>query len=292
MFFDEEMLLDLRFNVLNDYVDKFVITEATYTHNGDAKNLNFDINKFPKFKDKIEYIVVNEPPPTLLKINSQDSEDTRGEKLILNGMKRDYFQREELQRGFKNADPEDLIIISDLDEIPNLENLDIKKIKNKIICFKQKMFYYKFNLLYESIPWFGTRVCKKKNLISPQWLRDTKHKKYPIWRLDVLFSKYKYQDIYHVENGGWHFTNIKSPKNLYTKLSKFAHHYEFEISGLDLKDVEKMIKEKKVVYDHSVDQRGYKWSANTKLKTLDLSEMPKYLEKNYAKYIDWLDLPE
>ena len=292
MFFDEEMLLDLRFNVLNDYVDKFVITEATYTHNGDAKKLNFDINKFPKFKDKIEYIVVNEPPPTLLKINSQDSEDTRGEKLILNGMKRDYFQREELQRGFKNADPEDLIIISDLDEIPNLENLDIKKIKNKIICFKQKMFYYKFNLLYESIPWFGTRVCKKKNLISPQWLRDTKHKKYPLWRLDVLFSKYKYQDIYHVENGGWHFTNIKSPKNLYTKLSKFAHHYEFEISGLDLKDVEKMIKEKKVVYDHSVDQRGYKWSANTKLKTLDLSEMPKYLEKNYAKYIDWLDLPK
>ena len=292
MFFDEEMLLDLRFNVLNDYVDKFVITEATYTHNGDAKKLNFDINKFPKFKDKIEYIVVNKPPPTLLKINSQDSEDTRGEKLILNGMKRDYFQREELQRGFKNADPEDLIIISDLDEIPNLENLDIKKIKNKIICFKQKMFYYKFNLLYESIPWFGTRVCKKKNLISPQWLRDTKHKKYPIWRLDVLFSKYKYQDIYHVENGGWHFTNVKSPKDLYTKLSKFAHHYEFEISGLDLKDVEKMIKEKKVVYDHSVDQRGYKWSANTKLKTLDLSEMPKYLEKNYAKYIDWLDLPE
>ena len=56
IFFDGEMLLDLRFNVLNDYVDKFVITEATYTHNGDAKNLNFDINKFPKFKDKIAEI--------------------------------------------------------------------------------------------------------------------------------------------------------------------------------------------------------------------------------------------
>ena len=98
--------------------------------------------------------------------------------------------------------------------------------------------------------------------------------------------------MYHAENGGWNFTNVNSPKDLYTQLSKFAHYYEFEISGLDLKDVEKMIKEKKVVYDHSVDQRGYKWSANTKLKTLDLSEMPKYLEKNYAKYIDWLDLPE
>ena len=70
MYFDEEMLVDLRFNILNKYVDKFVITEATYTHNGDSKKLNFDINKFPNFKNKIEYIVVSEPPPGLLKINS------------------------------------------------------------------------------------------------------------------------------------------------------------------------------------------------------------------------------
>jgi len=290
MFFDEEMLVDLRFNILDKYVDKFIITEATYTHNGDSKKLNFDINKFPNFKDKIEYIVVSEPPPELLKINSHDSENVRGEKLILNGMKRDYFQREELKKGFENADPEDLIIISDLDEIPNLENIDIKKIENKIICFKQKMFYYKFNLFYEVIPWFGSRVCRKKNLISPQWLRDTKHKIYPLWRLDILLSKHKYHDIYHVENGGWHFTNIKSPKDLFAKLSKFAHHYEFETSGLTIKDVEKMIEEKKVVYDHSIDQRGYKWSGNTKLKTLDLSKMPRYLEKNFSKYSKWLDL--
>ncbi|MDC0248080.1 hypothetical protein OAK00_02890 [Pelagibacteraceae bacterium] len=290
MFFDEEMLLDLRFNVLNKYVDKFVITEATYAHNGDPKRLNFDINKFSKFKDKIEYIIVDKPPPTLLKINSDDNKDVKGEKLILNGMKRDYFQREELQNGFKNADPDDLIIISDLDEIPNLENVDIKKIKNKIICFKQKMFYYKFNLLYESIPWFGTRVCRKKNLISPQWLRDTKHKIYPWWRLDTLFSKHKYHDIFHVENGGWHFTSIKSPKEIHKKLSKFAHHYEFETSGLQINDLEEMVKEKKVVYDHSVDQRGYKWSASTKLKSLPLKDMPKYISENFEKYRNWLDI--
>tara|TARA_B100000427_G_scaffold325758_1_gene333187 strand:+ start:357 stop:1229 length:873 start_codon:yes stop_codon:yes gene_type:complete len=290
MYFDEEMLLDLRFNILNDYVDKFVITEATYAHNGDKKKLNFNISKFPNFKDKIEYIVVNEPPPTLLKINSDDSEGARAEKLILNGMKRDYFQREKLQKGFENADPEDLILISDLDEIPNLENIEIKKIDNKIICFKQNMFYYKFNLLYESIPWFGTRACKKKNLISPQWLRDTKHKIYPWWRIDIIFSKHKYHDIYHVKDGGWHFTNIKSPKDLFNKLSKFAHHYEFEASGLSIKDVEKMIEEKKVVYDHSIDQRGYKWAGNTKLKSLALSKMPTYLEKNYLKYGEWLDI--
>jgi beta-1,4-mannosyl-glycoprotein beta-1,4-N-acetylglucosaminyltransferase len=171
-----------------------------------------------------------------------------------------------------------------------LENINFKNIKNRLIFFEQKMFYYKFNLFYEAIPWFGSRVCRKKNLISPQWLRDTKHKIYPLWRLDILLSKHKYHDIYQVENGGWHFTNIKSPKDLFAKLSKFAHHYEFETSGLTIKDVEKMIEEKKVVYDHSIDQRGYKWSGNTKLKTLDLSKMPSYLEKNFSKYSKWLDL--
>ena len=65
MFFDEDMLLDLRLNIMDKYVDKFIITEATYMHNGSKKKLNFDINKFKKFKDKITYIVVDEPPPNL-----------------------------------------------------------------------------------------------------------------------------------------------------------------------------------------------------------------------------------
>ena len=200
MFFDEEMLLDLRLNVLNNHVDKFIISEATYTHSGDSKKLNFDINKFSKFKDKIEYLVVNEPPPTLIKLNKGESKATREEKLILNGMTRDIYQRQKIHEGLHNVDPEDLVMISDLDEIPNLETADIKKIKNRIICFKQKMFYYKFNLFYDQVPWFGSRACKKKNFISPQWLRDTKHRKYPLWRLDILFSKRKYHDIYYVEN--------------------------------------------------------------------------------------------
>ena len=289
MYFDEEMLLDLRFNILNNYVDKFILTEATYTHNGEPKKLNFDIKKFSKFKDKIEYIVVNDPPPTLLEINKEDTENVRGEKLILNGYKRDHFQRQNLQSGLKNAEPDDLILLSDLDEIPNLEKIDIKNIKNKIICFKQKMFYYKFNLLYELIPWYGSRACKKKNFISPQWLRDTKHKKYPLWRVDILFSKRKYNDIYYVEDGGWHFTNIKSPENIQKKLLNFAHHYEFELSGLKLNDIKKMIQEKKVVYDHSVDQRGYKWSGKSRLKKVDNDFLPSYIASNLEKYKNWLD---
>tara|TARA_Y100001960_G_scaffold303935_1_gene356537 strand:- start:272 stop:736 length:465 start_codon:yes stop_codon:yes gene_type:complete len=152
------------------------------------------------------------------------------------------------------------------------------------------MFYYKFNLYYKSVPWFGSKACKKKYFLSPQWLRDTKQRKYPLWRLDILFSKRKYNNIYFVENGGWHFTSIKSPEDIEKKLLNFAHHFEFEESGLKLKDLKKMVDEKKVLYDHSIDQRDYKWGGNETLETLDLSEMPNYLEKNYKNYIKWLDI--
>ncbi len=191
MYFDEDLLLDLRLNTLDNYVKKFVITEATYTHNGTKKKLRFDINKYKKFKDKIIYIVVDNQPPNILQLEDSDSKDRRGEKLILNGMARDYHQRQELNKGLKNARDEDLILISDLDEIPNLNTLDFSNIKNEILIFEQKMFYYKLNLLHEEYKWFGTKGVRKKNFINPQWLRNIKSKKYSKWRLDVLFSKKK-----------------------------------------------------------------------------------------------------
>ena len=177
MYFDEDLLLDIRLNSLDKFVKKFVITEATYTHNGTKKKLNFDINKFQKFKDKIIYIVVEEEPPSILKLDDKDNENDRGEKLILNGMARDYFQREHLSKGLTNATSDDLILISDLDEIPNLEKLEFNQIKNEIIIFKQKIFFYKLNLLYDKFDWFGSKACKKKNFKSPQWLRNVKSKK-------------------------------------------------------------------------------------------------------------------
>ena len=195
MYFDEDLLLDLRFNILNKYVKKFVITEATYTHNGAKKKLKFNINQFQKFKDKITYIVVDKPPPNILNLIDGESENVRGEKLILNGMARDYFQREHLSKGLEKAKEEDLILISDLDEIPDLNYLDFSKIDNKILLFEQKMFYYKLNLFYENFMWLGSKGTKKKNFLSPQWLRNIKGKNYPKWRLDVLFSKKKYSNI-------------------------------------------------------------------------------------------------
>ena len=291
MFFDEEMLLDLRLNIMDKYVDKFVITEATYMHSGKPKKLIFDINKFSKFKDKIIYNVIDKEPSDIETIYEKDNDekDTRGQKLANNSNKREHLQREVAQESLKDADPEDIIFINDIDEIPNLKNFNFNAINKKLIFFKQKMFFYKFNLLHEEIVWTGSRACRKKNLISPQNLRDTKDRIYPIWRVDIIFSKLKYNSIHYVNNGGWHFTNIKSPEDIEKKFLNFLHHQDFEYSGLNLNDIKKMIKNKKILYDHSADQRDFKWSGSKTLKKVNLSYMPDYIRKNYKKYDNWLD---
>ena len=289
MYFDEDLLLDLRLNTLNKFVKKFVITEATYTHNGNKKKLLFDIKKFRKFEDKITYIVVDQKPEKILKVNSSDSAETRAEKLILNGMARDYFQREKLSEGLRESLDDDVIIISDLDEIPNLDEVNFSKISNNIVIFEQKMFYYKLNLLYDNFNWQGTKAVKKKNFISPQWLRNVKGKKYPFWRIDTLFSNKKYSNLKFVKNGGWHFTCLRTPEELEKKLLNFAHHYEFEKSGLKTKDLKKLIDEKRVMYDHNVDQREYKWSGKAILKKIELKNLPSYIINNVDKFKNWLD---
>ena len=147
MFFDEEMLLDLRLNIMDKYVDKFVITEATYMHSGKSKKLMFDINKFSKFKDKIIYIVVDKEPPDIEQINKNESKISIEHKLIHNSIRRENYQREMAKESLKNIDPEDFIIIGDIDEIPNLNQVNFNEFKNKLIIFKQKIFYYKFNLI-------------------------------------------------------------------------------------------------------------------------------------------------
>jgi len=290
-FFDEEMLLDLRLNIMYKYVDKFVITEATYTHNGKPKKLIFDINKFSKFKNKIIYIIVDRQPPDLYKIydSDKDKKDTRGQKLVLNGYKRDNYQRQMAHQALDNIESDDWILINDIDEIPDLKNIDFKKINYKLVMFKQQIFYYKFNLLYSSVPWFGTKACKKKNFISPQWLRDIKHNKYPVWRLDTIFSKKKYNNMLHINDGGWHFTNIKSAEDIEKKLLNYTHHYEFEQSGLDIQDLKRKIDEKKILYDHNVDQKKKKWGSDKILSKIQLSKMPDYLRENIEKYKQWLD---
>jgi len=288
MYFDEDLLLDIRLNSLEKFVKKFVITEATYTHNGNKKKLNFDINRFQKFKDKIIYIVVDKQPENILQLEKGDTKEKVGEKLILNGMARDYYQRECLSEGLKEAKDDDLILISDLDEIPNLESVNLDNIKNNILIFEQKIFYYKLNLIYDNFLWQGTRAIKNKNFLSPQWLRNIKGKNYPKWRVDAFFSKKKYNNLMFVKNGGWHFTCLRTPKQLEKKLLNYAHHYEFEESGLKVKDIEKFISERRIIYDYKADQKKYKWSGKSILKKIETKYLPSYIYNNLRKYSDWL----
>ncbi len=289
MYFDEEMLLDLRLNIMDKYVDKFVITEASYMHSGKTKKLLFDINKFSKFRDKIIYIAIDSPPPDLLKISDNESLEEKQSKMAINAKKREMYQINKTQDVIKNVNSEDIIIISDLDEIPNLEKMNFNKINQKFIFFQQKMFYYKLNLFYKSFPWYGSKACKKKYFKTPEWLRSIKNKKYPIWRMDILFSQSRYNDIYFANDGGWHFSNMRKPEDLEKKLLNFLHHVDYQYGGLELKDLKKLMNEKKVMYNHSVDKRDSKWGEGEKLISVKLEEMPKYISENTEKYKMWLD---
>ena len=286
MYFDEDLILDLRLNILNKYVKKFVITESTYLHSGREKKLNFDPKNFTKFKDKIEYIVVDQPPAGIESINQNDSLEIKNKKILDNSLKRENGQRNMQIKGLYQARDNDLILSSDLDEILNLENFSFK---NRITLFEQDVYYYKFNLIQPNFKWIGTRACTKKKLKNLQWIRNLKGRSYPFWRLDTFFSEKKYMGIDIIKKGGWHFTSMKKPKDIHYKLSNFMHHLEYEYSGLKEDDMERMVKEKKILYDHSAKQEDKKYTGNQSLKKVGISLLPKYLLNNLDKYKDWLD---
>jgi len=285
MFFDESMLLDLRLNILDKYVSKFIICESTFNHNGIKKKLNFDIKLFTKFKSKIEYIVLDKEPANLKTINKNDSSLLKESKTLDNALIRENFQRNFALKKLHEVNDNDLILINDLDEIPELKNFSYK---NKITIFKQRMLYFKFNLVYKNLSWTGSKICKKKDLISPQWLRNIKTRKYPLWRFDIFFSKKKYNNIEIIENGGWHFTNIKTADEIHHKMKSFLHHFEYENSGLNPEMIEKLIKDKKALYNYNADQRDNKWSNNTELEKINLEFLPDYINENLDKYQNWL----
>ncbi len=261
-YWDEDLLLDLRLNILNDYVDYFVIIEGNKTWQNNSKQFRFDINKYKKFSDKIIYVQVVDMP---------DGDDP---------YKRENHQRNCISRGIKNAKEDDLIIISDLDEIPNPKKLKLFKFKDKYAAFHQKHFYYKINLQSERNPfWIGSRICVKKYLKSPQWLRELKFKKRPFWRIDKL----RLNNI--IDQGGWHFCNLKKPENLLYKYKNLCetndpYHFKEKIDPkyLDLKEIEKRIKQKEDIIGR-----------NDKFKKIEInSDYPNYIIENINKLEEWI----
>ena len=289
MYFDEDIVLDVRLNYLSKYVDKFIIIESRFNHRGEKRDPQFNIEKFEKFEKKINYILIDKEPDGIEKVNENDNHEEKSRKFILNAIKRENFQRNIISQGIEGADDNDWILISDLDEIPNLKNNDLKKFESPLVFFKQHMMYYKFNLILENYSWLGTKACKKKNLKTPQWLRNIKDRPYPWWRIDTYFSNIKYIDIKIIEQGGWHFSYIKSPEDIEKKLKSYLHHREYDVNPVGVENIRQMINNKKTIYDLKADKRANKFAGSNELIKIDLSLLPSYVSENKDKFSEWIE---
>ena len=255
IYFDDDLVLDLRLNILDKYVDTFVIVEGKKDHQGNEKNLNFKFEKFEKFKNKIKYIVVDDFPKSNY---SWDYE---------------HHQRNAISRGLIDAKDEDLIIISDVDEIPDPKTISNFKPKNRYAIFEQKMFYYKLNLLNDNEVWYGSKICLKKFLKSPNGLRyKIKTKKYPFYRID------KPRNAQIIKNGGWHFSFLKNPEDISKKIKSYAHAEYNKTEFNEISIIKEKIKNKKDIFDRNINY-----------KKIELNDtFPEYILKNLKKYKDWI----
>ena len=263
-FYNANFLFQTRFEILKNHIDYFVVCEANKDHTGNKKSFNFDLDFLKKNHEKIIYIQVTDLPSIKLK------------------GKKDYkllkLQMENLFKGIKNAKDDDLIILSDEDEIPNpLKIHDFNSNYFKFGFFMQNMYYYKINLLCVNGgkgDWPGSRICKKKNLKSFFKLRILKLKniKYPFWRID------KEKGIQTIENGGWHFSYLMTAEDIKKKIESMAHTEFNKEKYKDLITIKKNI-------ENCIDpfQREIKFE-----KVKVDSTYPDYIKKNLNKFKDWI----
>ena len=151
------------------------------------------------------------------------------------------------------------------------------------------MFYYKFNLQLPNMKWTGTKACRKKNFVNAQWLRNIKDRKYSFFRIDTLFSDKKFISVNIINNGGWHFSNIKSAEEIEHKLKSYLHHREFDLEPLNTQDIKKIMENKQAIYDLRVDKTVNKVGSGSKLEKYDFKKLPKYIIENEKFYEKWLD---
>ena len=251
-------MFELRYNILFNQVDYFVICESKFDHKGIKKDQKF-IWKDYYDKKKIKYFLNSNPFP---------SKTSRWEKQAI--------QREYLINYLNFADPDDYIFFSDPDEIIRPELLNNFVLKKKYGIFLQNFYNFKFNLFnpYES-PWEGSRVCKKKNLKSIDFMRQkvkVKNLKYKFYR----FDKEKSIEIFH--NAGWHFNNIMTPNEISLKLKTFAHSEFSEEKFSSIETIKKKIENKEDLFE-----RGHKYE----FVKLDQS-FPKYILENVEKFNEFI----
>lgn len=283
-YFEENMMMELRFNILSPFVDKFIICESRYSHSGKEKDIRFDKKNFPQFEDKITHIIIDKEPSDIIKKDNLNTSELR-----LNSVLRIKEQRNFIGNSLNDYSSEDYIIHSDNDEIPNLEKFDLRINKKKIVIFNQTLFYYKFNLCLPHVSWFGSKACKLKDLKNIDLLRAVKNKKYPFFRVDTLFSDIKYQSVNLVSNGGWHFSNLKSVEELERKFLNDENHSEYELQGHNIDRIRENIKNRSIDYNHNAKKDSSDRFSPTKLQFTDIDILPSYLKINLDKYKEWID---
>ena len=269
-FFNELDILEIRLNTLYETVDYFVITEANKTHTGSEKEYIFEQNKerFTKFLNKIIYIKIDDFPDLESSKTSSD-----GNKWLY-----ENYQRDAIMRGLENCKPDDIVIISDCDEIPNPEA--IKKYKDGICSLMQLRFGFNYNSLYITIPFCkSAKICKYKELINPKKKIKEKDKKY------CQYSKYGLQTYLRfvkgkkIKNGGWHFSYIGNIENIKYKMNSIV---EQQVNTIN-KNTDKLLLEK-IKNNEDVLERGDIF-ANLKISDI----FPEYFVSNIDKYREYIN---
>ena len=267
-YFNDELITELRLNILDKFVDKFVIVEATTDHSGKNKNLNFDLNKFKSFKNKIRYIVVDDLPKNTKPFYYN-------KRKWHENMVREEYQRNQIMRGLFDAKDDDLIVISDNDEIPNLSNINKINFK-KYAVFNQKFYKYKFNLLsLGQTPYQGSRIIKKRylrNKTTPQWLRYQYTKRIKFWQIHRHFTNPTV-----IENGGWHFSFVISPEKIRYKMQAYGHGELNTEKFTNINYIKDRIENHKDVF------------SDTSLQKVEIDEtFPEYIKKNMKKFEEFI----
>ena len=260
IFFNENMLTEIRFNILNKYVDYFVICESYYDHRGNVKGYLFDIKKFENFKDKIIYLKIEKFPDNIGIWERQD------------------YQRNYLLRGLKNINKKDIVIYSDADEIINPKLIaKFADIKNNVVICNQYCFYYKLNLLSDQYKktWQGSRIVKFEFLKSFSWLRsiDKKNLKYSFFRFD------KFKRIQIFEDGGWHFSYLMSEKEIQKKIKAWTHSELDTAENNNLETIKDRVRSNKDLFGRNITLTKIKFTKD---------HFPEYIVENKEQFKNWI----
>jgi beta-1,4-mannosyl-glycoprotein beta-1,4-N-acetylglucosaminyltransferase len=253
IFYNEIDLLIYRLNVLNDVVDHFIIVESTCTHTGKEKPLIFYENKklFEKFNHKIIHVIVDDFPYKYPNVNIMKNEQWINEN----------FQRNAIARGFQNLNlsDNDLITITDLDEIPDPNTLN--KIKNneihvEINSLEMDLYYYNLHSRFIN-KWYHPKIINYKS-----------YRELKLSCNDIRFAR-----VLPISNGGWHLSYFGDNNHIKNKINNFTHQEYNNNTFTDLNHIDNCINNCKDLYNRDIPIEKIKIEDN------------KYLPVDYEKYL-------